>query len=482
MSDPKLQTGLGAAQGPIQAQSQPTPPLSPQSSQLSPQLSSQSSNQSRNPPLPLNRQCVGAPLLPMALGTWLSLPAVWPSLSASWIASAPNPNEPQTANPLLTPPLMELFSAWLAPIREQIPPNLDPAETAELAKAITQEALKRFGAFLSGVRQYQSFPAAREETPDVQEILRLGTTRLLDYAPFSQGRIIFVVPSLVNRFEILDIDPQHSFLRFLVSQGFRPVVIDWQEPGEEETTFTLSDYMLRRLVPLLACATMLNQGQPCHVLGYCMGGVMSLALALLKPAQVATLTLLATPWDFAAKGVGGVPAADTTMGKHFIQQAQQAEAYLDQVGLMPSALLQSIFTGFQSLQVLEKFSRFGTQPHHDDEARRFVLTEDWLNNGVPLALPVAKECLHDWYQKNLTCALRWSVAGQLIDPREIGQPTYILVPARDKIVPPESARPLAALIKGAVLHEPDIGHVGLMTGDEAPEKVWKNYALWLGKQ
>ena len=382
----------------------------------------------------------------------------------------------------MTPPLMELFNAWLEPIRQQIPPDLDPSETAKLAQAITEEALRRFGTFLTGVRQYQNFPVMREAPSDVQVVWQAGTTRLLDYAPQSQGQVILVIPSLVNRFEILDIDPNHSFLRFLVAEGFHPLVIDWQEPGEEEKSFALADYTTKRLFPALDFAAQGAKRNTCHVLGYCMGGVMALALALLKKERVATLTLLATPWDFAAKGVGGVPAATTMMGTFFVQQARQAETYLDQVGYLPAAMLQSVFTGFQSLQVLEKFSRFGTEPLNDAEARRFVLTEDWLNNGVPLALPVAKECLGDWYEDNKTGALRWSLAGRLIDPREIAKPTYIIVPGRDRIVPPESALPLASLIKGATLHQPDIGHVGLMTGDDAPEKVWKNYALWLRNQ
>ncbi|MDD3182058.1 MAG: hypothetical protein PHD48_04555 [Alphaproteobacteria bacterium] len=125
------------------------------------------------------------------------------------------------------------------------------------------------------------------------------------------------------------------------------------------------------------------------------------------------------------------------------------------------------------------FSSLSSNP---DEARRFVLTEDWLNNGVPLALPVARESLHDWYEKNLTEKLQWSVAGHLIDPRQVSVPTYVMIPTKDRIVPPECALPLAELIPNAEIHQPVIGHIGLMTGDDAPQKVWKPYAVWLYMQ
>lgn len=375
--------------------------------------------------------------------------------------------------------MLELFSAWLAPVRAKIPADLSPEDSKTLTEAVTQEALRRFAAFLSGVREYQTASAVREDTGDVAVVWEKGTTRLLDYAPSSKGAMIFVVPSLVNRFEILDIDPDHSFLRFLVKEGFRPMVIDWQEPGPEERGFTLSEYIECRLLPALTFVFNQSAGKPCHVLGYCMGGLMALALALLKPEQIATLTLLATPWDFAVKGVGGVPAVSSYLGSLFVQQARAMESYLENVGFLPPQMLQAVFTSFQSLQVLQKFTRFGSGASNEAEMRRFVLTEDWLNNGVPLALPVAMECLGDWYEKNSTAALQWKVADTLIDPREVARPTYVLVPSRDKIVPPESALPLASLIPEATLHNPDIGHIGVMTGDEAPEKVWNHYAAWL---
>lgn len=375
--------------------------------------------------------------------------------------------------------MMQRLNGWLAPVKDKLPPDFGPAEAEALYDAVAQEAMSRFSAFLGGVRFYQNFPAARQQSAEVTEVWRRGTTRLLDYAPRSTGPVLFVVPSLVNRFEILDIDPAHSFLRFLVGAGFRPLVVDWQAPGEEEQKFSLSDYMTQRLVPALDHAVQLNKGAPCHVLGYCMGGVLALALTLMQPKASATLTLMATPWDFAPKGVGGVPAASTMLGKSFLQMARQWEPYLDQLGHMPASFLQTVFTSFQATQVLHKFMRFQTASLNPDDARRFVLTEDWLNDGVPLTLSVARECLHDWYDKNLTAALQWSVAGHLVDPRNVTVPTYVMAPTKDKIVPPECALPLANLIPNATVQQPVIGHIGLMTGDNAPDMVWKPYVAWL---
>jgi poly(3-hydroxyalkanoate) synthetase len=108
-----------------------------------------------------------------------------------------------------------------------------------------------------------------------------------------------------------------------------------------------------------------------------------------------------------------------------------------------------------------------------------VLTEDWLNDGVPLSAPAARECFGDWSARNLTARDEWQVEGRKIRPQDITIPTYVVVPGRDRIVPPESAMPLARALPHAVRHEPMMGHIGIMSSPGAPYQVWKPLVGWL---
>lgn len=384
--------------------------------------------------------------------------------------------------PLPKPLPLEMMSAWLSPVRDKIPEDLTVEESAALMTAVMAEALSRLEAFMAGVRSYQEAQATPLNRQDARVVWQAGTTCLLDYAPDNQaGEVILVIPSLVNRFAILDIDKTHSFLRFLEAQGFHPLVIDWDAPAQEEKDFALSDYMTHRLAPILALAVEKAGGRPVHILGYCMGGILALALALMKPHQAKTLALMATPWDFGGGGVGGVPAAHTPVGRFFLDHALQMQPYLEKAGIVPPSLLQMVLTGFQPLQILQKFTRFALLEPQSEKAKRFALTEDWLNDGVPLTVPVARECLQEWYAKNALALGAWSVAGVRVDPAALALPCYILVARKDKIVPPDSALPLATAIKDATLHQPDIGHIGLMAGDKAKALVWEPYVTWLQK-
>ncbi|NTU76357.1 MAG: alpha/beta fold hydrolase [Alphaproteobacteria bacterium] len=358
----------------------------------------------------------------------------------------------------------------LAPMQERLEAEkVDlslPANAARLQIEISKAVFTSAQRFIAGVRAYQNHPA-RRDVSEAPVIWQSGTTKLRDYAPDLAGKapVVFVVPSLVNRFTILDLDQDHSLLRALVAEGLRPLVVDWDSPGEEEKEFTLTDYIARRLIPALEFIS--DEKTPCAVLGYCMGGLLALALALLRPPRVRSLVLMATPWD-----MSGGSEEQTWL-------ASQMQSCWDQTGLLPVAALQVMFASLQPAQVVMKFARFSLLDPASPASRRFVMTEDWLNDGVPLAAPVARECLQEWYGENRVGRIQWRVAGKLIDPRVVDVPTYVVVPGKDRLVAPESSLPLARLIRSAALHTPMLGHIGLLTSDAAPQKVWRPLTHWL---
>ena len=71
------------------------------------------------------------------------------------------------------------------------------------------------------------------------------------------------------------------------------------------------------------------------------------------------------------------------------------------------------------------------------------------------------------------------VAGAVVEPGRLRVPAFVAVPGRDRIVPPESARPLVDLIPGAVLHSPAAGHVGMVAGGRAERVLWRPLSAWI---
>jgi len=341
--------------------------------------------------------------------------------------------------------------------------------TEAFRAAVLRRLLREDRALLAGIAAYRRHPFQRD-LPDPPAIWAEGETRLLDYArPDATGPAVVFVPSLVNRAQVLDLMEGRSLLRHLAGQGVRAMLLDWGWPGEAERGFTLTDYIAGRLERMLAA-------QPGRVVlvGYCMGGLLALAAALRRPDRVAALGLLATPWDFHATPGDAARAAGAAALLPGLEPMMQA------TGTLPVDVIQAIFAGLDPWGIPQKFRAFARLDPASSRAALFVALEDWLNDGVPLAAPVAREALGGWYGANTTARLAWRVAGAVMDPAALAVPAFLAIPHRDRIVPPASARALAArLPPGAVLHEAAAGHIGMVAGTGAEAALWRPLLSWL---
>ena len=338
-----------------------------------------------------------------------------------------------------------------------------------IERALDAEIARRAKAYLAGLEAYRSHPFRRRRGVS-PVIWREGTTRLLDYGCNDTDPVVLVIPSLINRYYVVDLLPERSFLRHLASYGLRALVIDWGVPGGEERRFDLDDYIAGRLEAAFAAAVRIA-GAPIGVVGYCMGGLLALALALRRQRQVVCLALLATPWDFHTERSG--------QGRLVSLAADRLARLCGTVGSVPVELIQTLFFTLDPFAAERKFIRFAALDPEGDEARRFVALEDWINDGVPLALGVARDCARSWYGENDPGRGVWRVAGRPVSPRLLRRPALVVVPGRDRIVPPSSAGPLATALGTKTVLRPPLGHVGMMSALRAPEMLWTPVAEWL---
>ena len=297
-----------------------------------------------------------------------------------------------------------------------------------------------------------------------------GRTSLRAYA--DRGLPAVFVPSLVNRAYILDLAEERSLLVYAAQHGIRPFLLDWGEPGDAERAFTTENYVLGALIPALEFVAT-TTGQAPRLIGYCMGGTLAVAPAVRRPDLVSGLALLAAPWNF---------HADSEASRQVLERFRPfLIPLIDALGVAPVDLLQCLFASLDPTLVGRKFRDLARTDPASPAAQRFVELEDWLNDGVPLAGPVAREVLFDWYVENTPFKRQWKIDGVAIDPAKISRPTLAVIPSEDRIVPPASALALAEAIPGAEIASLPLGHVGMMAGGSAPNRLYRPLTEWLAK-
>jgi len=408
------------------------------------------------------------PLLLHLMLAWLrsayslaNLPNAWTASSGAWPASN---GEAAPGGP------GQAIADALAALAAQ--PSAGPSRHAETAQhfaaAVVRQLDQADRALIAGIAAYRRHPYQRQ-LPEPPPIWAEGGSRLLDFG--GDGVPLLVVPSLVNRAYVLDLAEGASFLRWLAAHGARPMLLDWGWPEAVEREFSLTDYIAGRMLRATQAAIAVA-GAPVVLAGYCMGGTMAVAAAAQRPELFRALALFAAPWDFHAPDGGA-------QGASLAAAAPLLEPLLAFNGTLPVDALQLLFAALDPYAIAEKYRGFARLDPASARAERFVALEDWLNDGVPLAASVARACLVDWYGRNDPARGAWRVAGLAVRPETIGLPSFVAIPARDRIVPPESAATLADRLPRAHVLRPAAGHIGMVAGTTAERALWQPFREWL---
>ncbi|SKB92063.1 polyhydroxyalkanoate synthase [Rhizorhabdus histidinilytica] len=319
----------------------------------------------------------------------------------------------------------------------------------------TAENPARMQAALAGLRAYQNAPRP-PRPPQAPVVGRIGRVTLRGHG--AGGPPVLFVPSLINGSEILDLSDQNSMMRGLAARGLDPVLLDWGSPGADEADIDIGGHVERYILPALELL-----GPDAALAGYCLGGTMSIAAAMLRPPKA--LALIAAPWDF-----GGFSSQTRN---DLLELWRSAEPVASRFGLLPAEVLQQIFWRIDPSRTIAKFEQFAAKDAAGAEGQNYVAVEDWANDGPPLPFAAGRELMEDLMAGNVSGAGRWTVGGRTVDPAVLGIPILNILSTTDRITPAASAWP------GGERIALDEGHVGMVVGRRAPGSLWNHLSTWL---
>ena len=312
----------------------------------------------------------------------------------------------------------------------------------------------RLDTVMAGLRRYQAAPHSPPRPPG-RVVAQSGSVTLRDSSN-GCGRPVVLVPSLINSPDILDLAPGNSLVEALSAAGHRPLIIDW---GRTEP-HGLAAAVSQRLVPLVQAI-----GEPVAIVGYCLGGTLAIAAAALLGSSVTRLALMATPWHFGGYG----PDARSEFAAWWAATTPLAE----QLGSVPMDILQPAFWALDPAALTAKYARLGAGAGPTDA---FVRLEDWTNSGAPLSIATANDLAKTLFADDATGNGCWTIDGLRIVPEAIACPIIDIIAARDRIVPAATALTVSG--PGLPLRI-DAGHVGMVAGSRASDRLWNPLAAWL---
>lgn len=320
-------------------------------------------------------------------------------------------------------------------------------------------------------------PKVEVGTAPSEVVYQDGKMRLLHYAPMVQKPHkvpLLVIYALINKPYILDLQPDRSVIRGLLKQGFDVYMIDWGTPTEVDMFLTLDDYINWYTNDAVDFIRQRHGLDSISILGYCMGGTLSVMFTAIYPEKVKNLILMAAPLDF---------EADQGLLKLWSKKEYfDPDKLVDIIGNVPGEFLNFGFLLLDPVNNLySKYLKFIDRVDDEEFVKMFFRMEKWINDGIPVAGEAYREFIKKCYQQNLLVKSELTLNGKSVDLNKITMPLLSLVAQYDHLVPPESSMSFNDLVpsKDKEMMVFPTGHIGLSVSSATRAKLWPRVATWL---
>ncbi|NMG34133.1 class I poly(R)-hydroxyalkanoic acid synthase [Azoarcus sp. TTM-91] len=260
--------------------------------------------------------------------------------------------------------------------------------------------------------------------------------QLIQYAPLTAKVAqvpLLIVPPCINKFYIMDLQPENSLVRFIVEQGYTVFLVSWKNPGLDEAHFGWDDYLEKGVLTALDVVRAVTKVKKPNALGFCVGGTLlasALAVARARGEEpVASLTLMTTLLDFADAGEIGCLVDEASVAAR--------EAAIGKGGLLKGQELANVFSSLRANDLIWQYVVGNYLKGQKPQAFDLLY---WNSDATNLPGPFLTWYLRNMYlENNLRVPGRLKMLGQKVDLGRVDAPAYLIATKEDHIVPWKSA-------------------------------------------
>lgn len=310
--------------------------------------------------------------------------------------------------------------------------------------------------------------------------------KLLHYKPTVEKPYpvpVLIVYALVNRYYILDLQPDKSVVKKLLDEGLDVYIIDWGYPTGSDRYLTLDDYVNGYLKNAVTRVRELSGSDKITLFGVCQGGTLSVMYAALHPEKMKNLVTLVTPVNF-----------DTDKGLlHIWSKSLDIDRIVDYYGIVPGEFLNVGFLLTDPFRLMiDKyvglFERIECEPgdkegelRNEETVRNFLRMEKWIFDSPDQAGEAFRQFIKECYQRNSLIKNEMMLDGKKINLKNITAPLLNVMAEFDHLVPNEASIPLndAVSSKDKEMLIFSTGHIGIFVGSKSQKEVVPKVAEWL---
>jgi polyhydroxyalkanoate synthase len=351
--------------------------------------------------------------------------------------------------------------------------GIDRAALEEQVRKTVERALARN---IPGLAlQQASLELEVGQTPK-ELVYTRDSLRLYHYRPMTDEvyRVpVMFVMSPVARGYILDLAKGQSLIEYMLLQGFDVYLLDWVPPRREHAHLGVKDLALDMIDECIARIQQESGEREVSIIGYCMGGMLSVMNAAAHPqGPIRNLVCFTTP----------VNADGMSLYKTWVEaEAFDIDRLVKELGIIPGDMVNASIQALRPLQKQANQMQLLNNVQDDAFVKASLRFDRWAAEQLPLPGEFARDLVRGFLRENLLVKNQFMLGDKRVDLGKIRVPFLHVAAEYDHIVPTAASRDLISLIGSKDKNEIVVkgGHVSLVAGGNAVYRLWPQLEKWL---
>lgn len=291
-----------------------------------------------------------------------------------------------------------------------------------------------------------------------------------DTAPKSKIPVLISF-AIINRHDVLDIQPDRSLVKKLLDEGLDIYIMDWGYPTKADKYLTMDDYINGYMNDAVDFVRKSTGNDKIHKLGICQGGTFSTIYSAIYPEKIKTLTVFVAPFEFS-----GNESVLFRWAKDI-----DVDTIVDSVGNMSADMLNQAFGMLKPTMSISKYTGIMDSLDDEDKLMNFLRMEAWKADTPDFPGECYRQYIKDLFQGNKLIKGELVVGDKKVDLKNITMPVMNIYATEDNIIPKSATVPLNDAI-GSKDHEiyafPG-GHIGVFVGGKSQKELGPAVAKWI---
>jgi len=340
----------------------------------------------------------------------------------------------------------------------------------------TMEEFKQFADNLKkGVENLSSIDEVVLAQTEKELVFEDGKRKMYRYK--ARSKKVSAVPTLiiyamVNRYTMLDLQPDRSMIRNLLDQGLDVYLIDWGYADRMDRHLTIDDLINGFIDDCIDHIRDQHQIDAINLLGVCQGGTFSSIYAALHPEKVKNLITMVAPVDFATND-----SLLFAWAKHM-----DVDLMIDAYGVVPGDLMNQSYQMLQPFTLtVQKYINMVDIMADADKLGDFLRMESWIFDSPDQPGEVLRQNAKELFQENRLVKGEFELGGQRVDLKQITMPVLCVYADYDTLVPPAASKALLDHVGTKDKQELSypVGHVGMFVSSKTQATLAPRISEWL---